>query len=86
MTLQDEKRRSLLCRLSRQLGYTAPAALLVISGAAAQAVAGETSEAPGFTSSQEAPLMLAEGSEEGDAEAEGEEEEEEAEGESEAEG
>ncbi|MDI5934581.1 hypothetical protein [Halomonas kalidii] len=90
MTLQDEKRRSLLSRLSRQLGYAAPALVLVASGAAFQAVAGETSAEPAFTSGQEAPLMLAEAHEEekteGEAEAEGKAEAEgEAEGEAEAE-
>ena len=89
MTLQDEKRRSLLSRLSRQLGYAAPALLLVASGAAFQAVAGETSAEPAYTSGQEAPLMLAEAheeEEEAEAEAEGEAEGEgEGEGEAEAE-
>lgn len=87
MTLQDEKRRSLLSRLSRQLGYTAPALVLVASGAAFQAVASEAPSEPSYSSGQEAPLMLAEG----DAEAEGEDKGEgegegEAEGEAEAEG
>ncbi|MDI5985922.1 hypothetical protein QLQ85_14085 [Halomonas sp. M4R5S39] len=81
MTLQDEKRRSLLCRLSRQFGYAAPALVLVASGAAVQAVAGETSAEPAFTSGQEAPLMLAEAHEEEKKEAEAE-----AEGEAEGEG
>jgi H+/gluconate symporter-like permease len=92
MTLQDEKRRSLLGRLSRQLGYTAPALLLAASGAAFQAVASETpadaSYSNCYTNGQEAPLMLAEAHEE-DAEAEGEGEgegEAEGEGEGEAEG
>ncbi len=89
MTLQDEKRRTLLSRLSRQLGYTAPALALVASGAAFQAVAGETATELGYTNGQEAPLMLAEAHAEGGAEAEGEAEgegEEEAEGEGEGEG
>ncbi|MFY0992072.1 hypothetical protein [Halomonas sp. C05BenzN] len=89
MTLHDEKRRSLLSRLSRQFGYAAPAMVLVASGAAFQAVASETSTEPAFTSGQEAPLMLAEAHEaEAEAEAEGEAEGEgegEAEGEAEAE-
>ncbi|MBB3189530.1 hypothetical protein [Halomonas cerina] len=92
MTLQDEKRRSLLSRLSRQLGYTAPALVLVASGAAFQAVASEAPSEPSYSSGQEAPLMLAEahaeGDAEGDAEAEGEDKGEgegEAEGEAEAE-
>lgn len=83
----DEQRRSLLGRLSRQLGYTAPALALIASGVAAQAVAGETAAEPSYTSGQEVPLMLAEAHAEGDAEAEGEGEgEREGEGEGEAEG
>ncbi|MGJ7459889.1 hypothetical protein ACR80S_02020 [Halomonas sp. MA07-2] len=60
MTLQDEKRRNLLGRLGRRLGYATPALLLVASGAAFQAVASDTAAEPTYTSGQEAPLMLAE--------------------------
>ncbi|MEQ6889997.1 hypothetical protein ABE957_15075 [Halomonas sp. CS7] len=87
MTLHDEKRRNLLGRLGRQLGYTAPALLLVASGAAFQAVASEPSEELGYSSGQEAPLMLAEAHAEAEGEAKGEAEgEAEAEAEAEAEG
>jgi len=89
MTLHDEKRKSLMSRLSRGLGYTAPALLLAASGAAFQAVAGETPAEPTYTSGQEAPLMLAEADAEAEAEAEAEGEgegEAEGEGEGEAEG
>lgn len=91
MTLQDEKRRNLLGRLGRRLGYTAPALLLVASGAAFQAVASDPADgvgpSSGYTSGEEAPLMLAEAHAEGGAEAEGEAEgEAEAEAEGEAEG
>ncbi|MFP4263563.1 MAG: hypothetical protein ACLFRS_09415, partial [Halomonas sp.] len=83
----DEKRRNLIERLGRRLGYAAPALALVASGAAMQAVADEASE-PAYTSGQEAPLMLAEADAEGDSEggAEGaDHDEEEAKGEAEAE-
>ncbi|MDR5904894.1 hypothetical protein [Franzmannia qiaohouensis] len=88
MTLQDEKRRSLLGRLSRQLGYAAPALALVASGVAFQAVADDSATSAGFSGSQEAPLMLAEAHDaEADPEAEGGAEgEAEGEGEAEAEG
>lgn len=96
MTEQDNKRRTLLGRLGRQLGYTTPALLLVASGAAFQAVASETTTEPAYTSGQEAPLMLAEahhaapeaeGYEEGNDEEKAEDEaESEAEAEGEAEG
>ncbi|SDN77408.1 hypothetical protein [Vreelandella arcis] len=76
---QHEAKRRLLSRLSRQFGYTAPALALVAGGLAFQAQADEPTE--GFTSMQEAPMMLAEGSAEG-----AEEEEMEGEGEAEGEG
>ncbi|MBF59842.1 hypothetical protein KF947_05645 [Halomonas sp. FeN2] len=60
---QNEAKRRLLSRLSRQFGYTAPALALVAGGLAFQAQADEPTE--GFTSMQEAPMMLAEGSAEG---------------------
>lgn len=75
---QHEVKRRLLSRLSRQFGYTAPALALVASGLAFQAQADEPTT--GYTSMQEAPMMLAEGG------AEGEEEEMEGEGEGEGEG
>lgn len=75
---QQEAKRRLLSRLSRQFGYTAPALALVASGLAFQAHADEPTDA--FTNMQEAPLMLAEAHHaEGEAEGEGE-------GEGEAEG
>ncbi|KPQ26200.1 MAG: hypothetical protein HLUCCA13_00480 [Halomonas sp. HL-48] len=74
---QHEAKRRLLSRLSRQFGYTAPALALVAGGLAFQAQADEPTE--GFTSMQEAPMMLAEGGAEGN-------DEEEMEGEGEAEG
>lgn len=74
---QHEVKRRLLSRLSRQFGYTAPALALIASGLAFQAQADEPTE--GFTSMQEAPMMLAEGGAEG-------EDEEEMEGEGEGEG
>lgn len=74
---QHEVKRRLLSRLSRQFGYTAPALALVASGLAFQAQADEPTE--GFSSMQEAPMMLAEGGAESEGEAEGE-------GEGEAEG
>lgn len=74
---QHEVKRRLLSRLSRQFGYTAPALALVASGLAFQAQADEPTE--GFSSMQEAPMMLAEGAAEGA-------DEEEMEGEGEAEG
>ena len=74
---QHEAKRRLLSRLGRRFGYTAPALALVAGGLAFQAQADEPTE--GFTSMQEAPMMLAEGGSEGEAEAEGE-------GEGEAEG
>lgn len=79
---QQEAKRRLLSRLSRQFGYAAPALALVASGLAFQAHADEPTEA--FTNMQEAPLMLAEAHHaEGEAEGEGEGE---AEGEAEGEG
>ncbi|GKW48963.1 hypothetical protein NCCP2165_11780 [Halomonas sp. NCCP-2165] len=91
MTPQEETRRSLLARLGRGLGYAAPAMLLVASGLTTQAVATEAMDTAGYTSGQEAPLMLAEASAEAEAEGEAEAEAEaeaegEAEGEAEAEG
>jgi hypothetical protein len=79
---QHEAKRRLLSRLSRQLGYSAPALALVASGVAFQVHADEPTE--GFTNLQEAPMMLAEAHHaEGGAEGEGEEE---SEGEGEGEG
>jgi len=76
---QHEVKRRLLSRLSRQFGYTAPALALVAGGLAFQAQADEPTE--GFSSMQEAPMMLAEGGAEG-----ADEEEMEGEGEAEGEG
>lgn len=85
MSQQEDKRRSLLGRLSRQLAYTAPALALVAGGAAFQAVASDTTTEAGFSTSQEETLLLASSHAEGEAEAEGKAEGE-AEGEAEAEG
>ncbi|MGO2008440.1 MAG: hypothetical protein ACTH24_10270, partial [Vreelandella alkaliphila] len=67
---QQEAKRRLLSRLSRQFGYTAPALALVASGLAFQVSADEPTE--GFTTMQQAPMMLAEASAEGEGEGEGE--------------
>ncbi|WP_434986559.1 hypothetical protein [Vreelandella zhaodongensis] len=67
---QQEAKRRLLSRLTRQFGYTAPALALVASGLAFQAVANEPTEE--FTDVQQTPLMLAEAHPEGEAEGEGE--------------
>jgi hypothetical protein len=76
---QHEAKRRLLSRLGRRFGYTAPALALVAGGLAFQAQAGEPTD--GFSSMQEAPMMLAEGGAEGAGEGE-----EEMEGEGEGEG
>lgn len=73
---QHEAKRRLLSRLGRRFGYTAPALALVAGGLAFQTQADEPTE--GFTSMQEAPMMLAEGGAEGAGE---DEEEMEGEGE-----
>ena len=65
---QHEAKRRLLTRLSRRFGYTAPALALVAGGLAFQAQADEPTD--GFTSMQEAPMMLAEGGAEGEGEEE----------------
>lgn len=87
----DDKRRRLLSRLSRQLAYTAPAlALAVGGGAALQATAGDPIGPAGklaMAELNETTYLLASAHAEGDAEAEAEGEAEgEAEAEAEAEG
>jgi hypothetical protein len=87
MSLQDERRRKLLGRLSRQLAYTAPALALVAGGAAFQAVAENSPTEAGTTTAQQETLWLASAHAEGEAAAEGEgEAAAEGEGEAEAEG
>lgn len=87
MIQQDDKRRRLLNRLSRQLAYTAPALVLMAGGAVLQATADNTTAETGFASALEAPMLLASNHAEGEAEAEAEGEAEgEGEGEAEAEG
>ena len=91
MTDNDDKRQSLLGRLSRGVAYTAPALALVAGGAAFQASASEVSaESQDYTILAEAEGEShgeAEGEAHGEAEGEGEGEGEgEAHGEAEGEG